>query len=47
MGLSCRSRWNHPPDATLYAAMIREIAAKGKESRFRKLERGLFAAAKN
>lgn len=46
-----RGLWSSPggktPDATLYAAMIREIAAKGKESRFRKLERGLFAAAKN
>lgn len=46
-----RGLWSSPggktPDATVYAAMIREIAAKGKESRFRKLERGLFAAAKN
>lgn len=46
-----RGLWSSPggktPDATLYAAMIREIAAKGKESRFRKLERGLFAATKN
>jgi hypothetical protein len=30
------------PAATLYAAAIREIAAKGKESRFRKTERGMF-----
>ena len=34
------------PHATLYAAMIREIAAKGKASRFAKKDRGLFAAAK-
>jgi hypothetical protein len=31
------------PHATLYAAMIREIATKGRESRFKKTERGLFA----
>ena len=30
------------PAATLYAAMIREIRNKGKESRFRKAERGRF-----
>jgi len=33
------------PHATLYAAMTREIAAKGKDARFRKVERGLFEAA--
>ena len=32
------------PHATLYAAMIREIAKKGKASRFVKTDRGLFAA---
>jgi len=32
------------PEATLYAAIIREIARKGAESRFRKTDRGLFAA---
>lgn len=31
------------PHATLYAAMIREIAKKGKEARFEKTDRGLFA----
>lgn len=40
--------WSSPsgktPEATLYAAMIREIAAKGTDARFRKIERGLFAA---
>lgn len=40
--------WSSPsgktPEATLYAAMIREIAAKGTDARFRKVERGLFAA---
>jgi short subunit dehydrogenase-like uncharacterized protein len=30
------------PAATVYAAIIREIAAKGSESRFRKAERGKF-----
>jgi len=34
------------PHATIYAAMIREIAVKGGESRFRKVERGKFALAK-
>lgn len=32
------------PGATLHAAMIREIAGKGKASRFRKVGRGLFAS---
>ncbi|MCZ2095635.1 MAG: winged helix-turn-helix domain-containing protein [Anaerolineae bacterium] len=31
------------PHATIYAAMIREIAAKGDAARFRKTDRGLFA----
>ncbi len=34
------------PHATLYAAMIREIKAKGKKTRFVKTDRGLFAAGK-
>jgi hypothetical protein len=42
--------WKSPagktPEATLYAAIIREIAAKGREARFVKTERGTFAAAK-
>jgi len=33
------------PHATLYAAIIREIAAKGKDARFRKTARGKFALA--
>ena len=33
------------PEATVYAAIIRDIAARGKESRFRKTGRGQFAAA--
>jgi len=34
------------PTATIYAAMIREIAAKGDKARFRKVERGKFELAK-
>ena len=41
--------WRSPngktPSATVSAAIIREIAAKGKESRFVRKDRGLFAAA--
>ncbi len=44
-----RGLWTSPggktPHATLYAALIREIAAKGKGARFTKTERGLFAFA--
>lgn len=38
--------WTSPggktPHATLYAAMVREIGTKGKEARFKKVERGMF-----
>jgi len=41
--------WKSPggktPWATIYSAIIRECAAKGSESRFRKAERGKFAHA--
>ncbi|MFM9958767.1 MAG: HTH domain-containing protein [Phycisphaerales bacterium] len=41
--------WTSPggktPQATLYAAMVREITAKGPSARFRKVSRGHFAAA--
>ncbi len=33
------------PAATIYAAMLREIAARGEGSRFRKVGRGLFAVS--
>jgi hypothetical protein len=33
------------PAATIYAAMVREIAQKGDASRFRKADRGMFALA--
>jgi len=40
--------WTSPggktPHAPLYSAIIREIAVKGKESRFVKSDRGQFAA---
>jgi hypothetical protein len=32
------------PAATIYAAMIREIAAKGPAARFQRVDRGCFAA---
>jgi HB1, ASXL, restriction endonuclease HTH domain len=42
--------WKSPggktPHATLYAAMLREIAAQGKDARFAKADRGLFASNK-
>jgi len=34
------------PHAMVYPAIIHEIAAKGKESRFKKVDRGRFAANK-
>ena len=34
------------PAATIYAAIIREIAKKGEKARFRKVERGKFELAK-
>jgi hypothetical protein len=40
--------WTSPggltPAATLYSAILRELKAKGAESRFRKVEKGKFAA---
>ena len=42
--------WTSPggktPAATLYSAVLREIATKGKEARFVKTERGKFGLAK-
>ena len=44
--MAAKSLWTSPggqtPWATLYSAIIREIALKGKESRFVKSERGKF-----
>ena len=46
--LAVKGLWTSPggktPHATLYSAIIREIALKGKEARFVKTERGKFAA---
>ena len=40
--------WSSPngktPEATLYAAIIREIRDEGSKARFKKVDRGLFAA---
>jgi len=46
--MAAKNLWTSPggktPHATLYSAIIREIALKGKEARFVKKERGKFAA---
>jgi hypothetical protein len=46
--LAAQGLWTSPggktPHATLYSAILREIATKGKEARFVKTERGKFAA---
>ena len=48
--MTAKKYWASPkgltPAATLYSAVLREIKAKGKESRFVKTERGKFALAK-
>ena len=47
--MASKGYWESPggktPHATIYAAIIREINEKGKDSRFKKVERGQFAAA--
>ena len=40
-----KSKSGKTPEATVYAAIIREIHDKGVDSRFEKKDRGLFAAA--
>ncbi len=49
--MAARGYWSSPggktPDATLYAAILREIAAKGKDARFYKADRGQFALVSN
>lgn len=41
--------WSSPggatPDATLYASILRDINTKGKDARFKKVDRGQFALA--
>ena len=48
--MESKGLWRSPggktPEATLYAAIIREIAAKGTAARFKKHERGVFVAGK-
>ena len=45
--MAARGIWSSPngrtPAATLYSAILREIKTKGKEARFKKSDRGLFA----
>ncbi len=45
--MAAKGYWKSPngqtPHATLYAAILREITTKGKESRFKKTDRGMFA----
>jgi HB1/ASXL restriction endonuclease-like protein with HTH domain len=45
--MATKGYWKSPhgltPQATLYSAILREITAKGKDSRFVKAERGKFA----
>ena len=47
-GMAEKGYWTSPggqtPHATLYSAILREIATKGKDARFTKTERGKFAA---
>jgi hypothetical protein len=46
--MSEKGYWTSPggqtPHATLYSAILRELKTKGAEARFRKTERGKFAA---
>ena len=48
--MTAKGYWTSPngatPAATLYSAVLREIAAKGKDGRFVKTERGKFGLAK-
>ncbi len=45
--MAAKGYWESPggqtPSATLYASILREIKHRGKESRFQKVDRGLFA----
>jgi len=46
--MAAKELWTSPggktPAATLYSAIIRELATKGKQARFKKTDRGHFAA---
>jgi HB1, ASXL, restriction endonuclease HTH domain len=45
--MATKGYWSSPggktPQATLYSAILREIATKGAQARFKKTERGKFA----
>jgi hypothetical protein len=45
--MAAKGYWSSPngqtPAATLYSAILREINTKGKDARFKKADRGLFA----
>ena len=47
--MSQKGYWSSPggktPASTLYSGITKEIATKGKESRFKKTDRGRFARA--
>ncbi|GMU35779.1 MAG: hypothetical protein AMXMBFR20_36500 [Planctomycetia bacterium] len=47
--MAAQGLWKSPggktPHATLYAAILREITAKGKSARFKKVDRGQFQFA--
>ena len=47
--MEAKGYWKSPggktPHATIYSAMLREINVKGKDARFKKTDRGKFAAA--
>jgi hypothetical protein len=46
--MTAKGYWTSPggktPHATLYSAILREIGIKGKDARFKKTDRGRFAA---
>ena len=46
--MAAKGLWKSPrgqtPDRTLYSAILREIAKRGKDARFTKTQRGKFAA---
>jgi hypothetical protein len=46
--MAAKGYWKSPggatPHATLYSAILRELVAKGKDARFKKTDRGKFAA---
>jgi hypothetical protein len=47
--MTAKGYWSSPggktPASTLYSGITKEIATKGKESRFKKTDRGRFAQA--